>query len=98
MQPNGTKLGRYWDSKDEIDIVALDPEGKNLILGECKYWTEPVGVSVLRNLEAKTDSIAWERDKRKVWYVLFSASGFTDELKALAQSREDLLLCDEFDS
>ena len=90
---NFTKIGRYWDSKNEIDIVALDPEGKNLILGECKYWTEPVGVSVLRDLEAKTDSVAWERDKRKVWYVLFSASGFTDELKALAESRKDLLLC-----
>ena len=90
---NFTKIGRYWDSKDEIDIVALDPEGKNLILGECKYWTEPVGVSVLRDLEAKTDSVAWERDSRKVWYVLFSASGFTDELIKEAESRTDLELC-----
>ena len=92
---NFTKIGRYWDSKNEIDIVALDPEGKNLILGECKYWTEPVGVSVLRDLETKTTSVAWERDNRKVWYVLFSASGFTEELKAMAESRKDLLLCDE---
>lgn len=90
---NFTKIGRYWDSKDEIDIVALDPECKNLILGECKYWTEPVGVSVLRGLEAKTDSVAWERDNRKVWYVLFSASGFTDELIKEAESRTDLELC-----
>lgn len=92
---NFTKLGRYWDSKIEIDIAALDPEGKNLILGECKYWTDPVGVSVFRDLEAKTDSVTWERKNRKVWYVLFSASGFTDEMKKLAQSREDLLLCSE---
>lgn len=90
---NFTKIGRYWDSKDEIDIVALDPEGKNLILGECKYWAEPVGVSVLRDLEAKTDSVAWERNNRKVWYVLFSASGFTDELIKEAESRTDLELC-----
>lgn len=90
---NFTKIGRYWDSKDEIDIVALDPEGKNLILGECKYWTEPVGMSVLRDLEAKTDSVAWERDSRKIWYVLFSASGFTDELIKEAESRTDLELC-----
>ena len=95
---NFTKIGRFWDSKDEIDIVALDPESKNLILGECKYWTDPVGVSVLRDLEAKTDAVPWERNSRKVWYVLFSASGFTDELKALAQTRSDLLLCDELDS
>ena len=92
---NFTKLGRYWDSNTEIDIVALDPEGKNLILGECKYWQEPVGVNVLRVLETKTDSVAWERNNRKVWYVLFSASGFTDELTALAATREDVLLCDE---
>ena len=95
---NFTKIGGYWDSRDEIDIVALDPEGKNLILGECKYWADPVGMSVLRDLEAKTDSVPWEWDNRKVWYVLFSASGFTEELKTLAQTRADLLLCDELDS
>lgn len=92
---NFTKIGRFWDSKDEIDIVALDPEGKNLILGECKYWTDPVGVSVLRDLEAKTDAVPWERNNRKVWYVLFSASGFTDELIKEAESRTDLELCIE---
>ena len=89
------KLGRHWDSKDEIDIVALDPEGKNLILGECKYWTEPVDISVLRELEAKEASVAWERDKRTVWYILFSASGFTAELVKEAESRTDLVLCME---
>lgn len=88
------KLGRWWDAKDEIDIAALDPEGKNLILGECKYWTEPVGASVLKGLEAKSDSVAWEREKRKTWYVLFSASGFTEELKALSRCRQDLMLCE----
>jgi AAA+ ATPase superfamily predicted ATPase len=95
---NFTKIGRYWDSKNEIDIVALDPEGKNLILGECKYWSQPVGISVLRDLEAKAGTVAWERDRRQVWYVLFSASGFTEELRALAGSRENLLLCDEVTS
>ena len=89
------KAGRYWDARTEIDIAAIDPEGKNLILGECKYWQEPVDVDVLRNLEAKTDAVDWERNNRKVWYVLFSVSGFTDELTALAAAREDVLLCDD---
>ncbi len=87
-----TKLGRYWDARTEIDIAALDPEGRNLILGECKYWAEPVGIGVLRELEEKAQSVAWERDSRKVWYVLFGLSGFTQELKDLAAVREDLLL------
>ena len=89
-----SKLGRYWNAKEEIDIAAIDLEGKNLILGECKYWQEPVGISVLRDLEAKAKTAAWEKDKRKVWYVLFSASGFTEELKAEAGARADLLLCE----
>ena len=90
-----TKLGKYWDSNTEIDITALDPEDKNLILGECKYWSDPVGISVLRDLEAKASAVSWERDRRKVWYVLFSASGFTEELKALAESRDDVMLCSD---
>lgn len=89
-----SKLGRYWDAKEEIDIAAIDPEGKNLILGECKYWQEPVGISVLRDLEAKAKTVAWERNERKVWYVLFSVSGFTEELKAEAEARTDLQLCE----
>ena len=90
-----SKLGGYWDAKNEIDIAALDPEGKNLILGECKYWKEPVGLNVLHALEAKACDVAWERDRRKVWYVLFSISGFSDELRNHAASRDDLLLIDD---
>lgn len=94
---NFTKLGRYWDAKTEIDIVALDSDGKNLILGECKYWQEPVGINILRELENKTESVAWEKNDRKVWYVLFSAGGFTDELREHCKTREDVLLVDDAD-
>lgn len=90
-----SKLGRYWDSKEEIDIAAIDPDGKNLILGECKYWQEPVGVRVLRELEAKAKTVAWEKEKRKTWFVLFSVNGFTEELRAEAAARTDLQLCAE---
>lgn len=87
-----SKIGRYWDSQTEIDIAALDPDGDNLILGECKYWHEPVGLNVLRDLEAKASNVDWHKNKRKVWYVLFGASGFTDELIAVASERDDVEL------
>lgn len=87
-----SKLGRYWDSKEEIDIAAIDPDGKNMILGECKYWQEPVGVSVLRELEAKAKTVSWEKEKRKTWFVLFSVNGFTEDLRAEAAARTDLRL------
>ena len=87
-----SKLGRYWDSKEEIDIAAIDLDGKNLILGECKFWQEPVGVSVLRELEAKAKTVSWEKEKRKTWFVLFSVNGFTEDLRAEAAARTDLRL------
>lgn len=79
-------------SDTEIDIAALDPEGGNLILGECKYWKEPVGANVLRELEAKAVSVPWRKGSRKLWYVLFSVSGFTEELQEQAKNRGDILL------
>lgn len=87
-----SKLGRYWDSNTEIDIAAIDPDGKNLILGECKYWKDPVGVNVLKELEEKAKKVSWNKPDRKTWYVLFSINGFTDELKAIADQRDDLIL------
>lgn len=90
-----SKIGRWWDGKSEIDIAAIDPEGNNLILGECKYWQEPVGVNILLDLEEKTGSVDWRKKNRHVWYVLFSAAGFTEELKAIATARNDLFLFDE---
>lgn len=90
-----SKIGRWWDAHEEIDIAAIDPEGQNLILGECKFWQEPVGVSVLQNLEEKAASVGWKRDYRHNWYVLFSISGFTEELKKAAKERNDVLLYEE---
>ena len=89
------KIGRWWDKENEIDIAAIDPDGKNIILGECKYWQDPVGIPVLRELEQKSISVGWQRNGRQIWYILFSVSGFTDELKGLAAHRNDLLLCDD---
>lgn len=90
-----SKIGRWWDGKDEIDIVAVDTEGSNLILGECKYWQEPVGVNILYELEEKAGNVDWKKNSRHIWYVLFSAAGFTMELRELEKERADLLLINE---
>lgn len=90
-----TKAGSYWDHKSEIDIAAVDPEGRNLILGECKYRSAPVDEKVLFHLEKKSPDVRWNYGNRKVWYVLFGISGFTDGLRRLAQKREDVLLIEE---
>ena len=89
-----SKLGRWWDSRNEIDIAAIDPDGSNLILGECKFWQEPVGSNILYALEQKAAAVEWRKDRRHTWLILFSAAGFTDELKEIAKSRSDLILAE----
>ncbi len=89
-----SKIGRYWDNNTEIDIAALDPDGKNLILGECKYWKEPVGINIFADLEEKAKKVVWNKNNRKTWYILFSTGGFTPELKELAKSRNDIILAE----
>ena len=89
-----SRLGRWWDGRNEIDIAATDPDGSNLILGECKFWQEPVGSNILYALEQKAATVEWRKDRRHTWLILFSAAGFTDELKEIAKSRSDLILAE----
>lgn len=86
------KVGRWWDNNTEIDIVALDKEGDHIIFGECKYRTGKVGADVLRELEVKSEQVAWKKGIRKSYFILFSINGFTDELTELSKTRTDLIL------
>ena len=87
-----SKLGRYWDKNTEIDIVALDTDPNRIIFGECKYRKELMGTDVLKALEAKAKNVAWNKDNREEWFVLFSSSGFTKALKKEAEARKDVAL------
>lgn len=86
------KVGRWWNNNTEIDIVALDKEGNHIIFGECKYWTNKVGMDVLRSLEKKAEQVEWKRNERKDGFILFSINGFTDELMEFSKVRKDLIL------
>ena len=88
-----SRVGRWWNNKGtEIDLVALSPEGKGLVVGECKFWKGPVGLNVLNDLQDKAEAIDWNRNARKLYYVLFSIRGFTPELQEVAATRHDVML------
>ena len=86
------KVGRWWNNDTEIDIVAIDKDGKNIIFGECKYTSCKTGVDVLHGLERKSRLVEWNKSDRTDYYVLFSVLGFTPELIKLAEARHDLVL------
>ncbi len=86
------KVGRWWNGNTEIDLVALDSQGEDIVFGECKYWDGLVGLNVLNSLQEKAKAVEWKRNCRKEHFVLFSIGGFTEELLELAAGREDILL------
>lgn len=89
------RVGRWWPGSVEVDVAAVSASEKRAAWGECKFWKDPVGMNVLRALEEKVASIPWERDKRADTFILFSVGGFTDELRAVADARDDVVLVDD---
>lgn len=86
------KAGRWWDGQSEIDLVALDSVGKNIIFGECKYWKGPMGIDVLNKLKEKVSCVNWNYGNRKEYFVLFSINGFTEDLVKYAEGCENVVL------
>ena len=89
---NINKIGRWWNNKEEIDIVGLDSGGDEIVFGECKYQNKPVDTDVFESLLIKKQWVNWKNESRKERYILFSKSGFTERLHKIASDREDLIL------
>ena len=87
-----TSIGRWWHKNEEIDIVALDEENKEIYLGEVKWSKKPVGVDILEQLQSKANLVDWNKGKRRVRFILFSRSGFTHGLKLRAEKEGALLI------
>ena len=64
-----------------------------IMVGECKWWTKPLGANVLSELQQKARAVLphFQRPPQ-VYYALFARNGFTGELHQMAAERHDLLL------
>lgn len=86
------RAGRWWEKNNEIDIVALNAETKNILFGECKWSNKPVGTNIYNDLKEKTLAVDWKRGDRKEFYALFSKSGFTPDMEVLAKKEQVILV------
>jgi len=82
------KCGRWWSKECEIDAVGIAKD--HLIVAECKYSNKKVGIDILQCLKEKAKKIDSKLRVKK--YILFSKSGFTDELKKL--QNDEIVLVD----
>lgn len=87
------RVGRWWGNKDvEIDIVAYDSFGRDIVFGECKYSRNPKDTDVLYDLIQKSTYVDWRKSDRRAYYIIYSRSGFTPQFMDIAKKREDVLL------
>ncbi|MBU1667670.1 ATP-binding protein [bacterium] len=84
------KCGRWWSKSDEIDVVGVGEDF--MLVGECKYSNKKVGTDILLELKEKSTKIELELPVK--YYLLFSKSGFTDDLIAISQQENEVVLLD----
>ncbi len=93
------KIGSWWLNEEEIDLVALNEKQKKIIFGECKWSEKPIGVDVYLNLKRKSQLVNWHNNERQEFFILYSKSGFTKNIKDLAKKEniylieKDKLIC-----
>ncbi len=88
-----TKIGRWWNKTDELDIVAMDPSKCNYIIGECKYKKSSFTMFDLKRMK---DKLQLDHCSDHVYYWAFSKSGFSEDVVAEAKEQKVVLveLCD----
>ena len=88
----GRRTGQFKDpmkkKQVQIDIVGTPVEGRDYIIGSCKYKNEKIGVDEL-NLIRDYASVFGKG--KNYYYHIFSKSGFTDGLLQ-AQERGEVRL------
>ena len=78
------RIGAWWDRSGEVDVVAVSDADGALLLGECKWSVNPVGVDVLDDLQRKAQLVDPDGRWPAISYMLFAKAGFTPALVARA--------------
>lgn len=76
-----SKIGPWWYKDTEIDILGLNPKNKDIVFCECKWKKTKVDTNLFYSLKEKKKEVRLYNDERTEEYVLFSKSGFTENLK-----------------
>jgi len=92
VSPDVSRVGRWWHKGEEIDIIGLNEKENTIFFGECKWSKNRVDIELLEDLKQKSECVKWKIGKRKEKFILFSKSGFIEELENTAKDKTDLEL------
>jgi hypothetical protein len=74
-----------------VEVVALNWRDREILLGECKRGSSPVGRSVVRGLVDKAPKVI-PGDDWQVHCAFFARAGFTDAARAEAEAKGAMLV------
>lgn len=75
-----TKIGRWWDKNEEIDVVGFNSNLNKILFCEVKWTSKPIGVDIYASLKERSRKVVWGNENRKDYFCLFSKQGFTDAM------------------
>jgi len=86
------EVGSWWSSKAQIDLVGVHRERRSVLLGEVRWRRQPMNLADLEALQAKRKQWLGKERGWDFWYVLYSRSGFTEELRAVTENDSHIIL------
>jgi hypothetical protein len=86
-------VGSHWSHRVQVDVVAINWQSGDVLLGECKWQRNRVGARVVQDLvERKTDRLRLDlANSGKDWrihYAIFARSGLTSTAAAEFQAHD----------
>lgn len=83
-----TKIGRWWEKNEEIDVVCINPTLNKILFCEVKWTSKPIGIDIYESLKEKSRKVIWGNEGRKEYFCLFSKRGFTDAMLEKAKKEK----------
>ena len=91
------QIGSHWSHRVQVDVVAVNWQSRDILLGECKWGQKKVGQAVVEDLIARKKERV-ERDLAstgKPWrfhFILFAQAALTAGARKLAQENNVLVV------
>lgn len=89
-------VGSHWSRRVQVDVVAINHQSREILLGECKWGEGKVKRQVVRELiEQKGPKVRLELRNGEDYsfhYVVFARTGFTEAAATELSAREGLLI------
>lgn len=90
-------IGSHWSRKVQVDVIGVNWESRDILLGECKWGGNPIGRGTLRELvEQKTAKVLAELPHTPhdwtITYAFFARASFSPSARQYANEQNMILV------